>query len=240
MNEDAGLIHEKFVFFSARKERETLSTVLDMILTLAIDRLTIDYRDRPSEEYRHFNDRTKKIVRNLEHADKVEGLVGEFSGGGLFELRGSALTITIPSDQYNFEVIDSMRRILSPILPLCIFQNPYIWGIDLYEAYERDRFFETRRFTFRSQHLEDPQIDIFRRDEGIIYKFRFHLANDPEVDEGFRFLHPLFDDLAESLAKRSYEGLEVLNLYCADRPAFRRFEPRTKLGVRIKSMLFDR
>ncbi|MBF0499893.1 MAG: hypothetical protein HQM09_07160 [Candidatus Riflebacteria bacterium] len=272
MNE-TDAIHEKFVFFSARKEQETMFRVLEMVLALELDEIRIEYRDRPAISFSHFNDRAKKIIMSLESPEKVEHLDGIFSGGGTFELRGGTFSFTIPAEQYNFEVIDSMRHILSPVFPVCIFHNPYIWGVDLYELYERERLFETRTFISRSQRLEDPQIDIFRRDEGIIFKFRFHLKDSfslgvsggktatsgylqdgserisgkglsdtsvTNIDEGVRFLHPVFVDLIESIRKRNYEGMEVLHLYCIDRPLFRKTEPRTKLGIKIKSMLYDR
>lgn len=233
-------IHEKFAFFSARKERETLFRVLETVIALPLDIIQVEYRDRPDERFTNFNDRSKKILMNLDHTDKIERVSGSFDGGGDFELKGGTFTIIIPSDQYNFEVIDSMRRILSPVFPLCIFQNPYIWGVDCYQEYERDRFFELRGYTYRSQRLEEPQVDIFRRDEGVITKFRFHLKEQESTDEGIRFLHGIFTEMLESLAKRAYEGIEVLHRYCTDRPQFRRLEPRTKLGIKIKSMLYDR
>ena len=136
-----------------------------------------------------------------------------------------------------------MRKILSPVFPICIFKNPYIWGVDLYEDYSRECFFETRNFAFRSQHLEDPQIDIFRRDDGIIFKLRFHLNQDLQcldMDEGVKFLQPIFKDLSDCIKKRSYEGIEVLSHYCTNKAEFRRFETRTKLGHKIKSMINDR
>jgi hypothetical protein len=43
--------------------------------------------------------------------------------------------------------------------------------------------------------------------------------------------------MRQGLLKRNYEGLEVLHLYCTDKPTFRRHEPRTKLGKDIKSIL---
>lgn len=233
-------IHEKFAFFSARKERETLFRVLETVLALPLEIVQIEYRDRPDERFTNFNDRSKKILMNLDHTDKIERVTGSFEGGGDFELKGGTFTIIVPGDQYNFEVIDSMRRILSPVFPMCIFQNPYIWGVDCYQEYERERFFETRTYTYRSQRLEEPQIDIFRRDEGVITKFRFHLREIEEVDEGIKFLHGIFTEMLDSLHKRGYEGLQVFHLYCTDRPQFRRFDPRTKLGIKIKSMLYDR
>ncbi|MBF0543136.1 MAG: hypothetical protein HQM08_01820 [Candidatus Riflebacteria bacterium] len=240
MMQENGEIYEKFVFFSEKKERETLHQVLAMVLSIPLGEVNFSYSDRPDESFSHFNDRTKKILRNLEGATKVEKISGVFEDGGCFELKGGTFTIAVPTDQYNFEVVDSMRRLLSPSFPLCIFRNPFIWGADLYQNYERERFFETRRFIFKSQHLEDPEIDIFRRDEGIIYKIRFHLKEQQETDEGIKFLHQIFIDLLENLGKKSYETMEILFLYSSDRVLFRNFSPRTKLGQRVKLMLYDR
>jgi len=240
---DTSAIHEKFVFFSDRKEGDILSHFLETILFLPLENLAIEYSDRPDEEFSHFNERTRKILLTQISQGKLKRLFGEFSQGGSYELKGGSFSITMFPDQYNYEVVDSMRKILSPVFPMCIFKNPYIWGVDLYEDYTRECFFETRTFTVRSQHLEDPQIDIFRRDDGIIFKFRFHLHDDYrdfDMDEGVKFLHPLFNDLSECLKKRAYEGLEVLFQYCSNKGELRRFETRTKLGQKIKSMLKDR
>lgn len=237
---DPDQVFEKYAFFSTRKVREVWGNVLGNLLTLSVDEITITYSDRPDEFFHHINDRTCKILLNHPDPEKIESLQGVFTDGGVFELRGGVLTITIPSDQYNFELVDNMKRFLSPVFPTCVFQNPYIWGVDLYEDYSRELFFESRVFTARSQHLEEPEIDIFRRDDGIIYKFRFFTREEMTMDEGFRLLAPLFMALGESLRKRMLEGLEVLHLYCTDKPAFRRLEPRTKIGRDIKAILSDR
>ncbi|MBF0407732.1 MAG: hypothetical protein HQM10_10285 [Candidatus Riflebacteria bacterium] len=233
-------IYEKFVFFSEKKERETFPFVMSLLLTLQLSEINIIYSDRPDESYYNFNDRTKKILLSLEGVSRIERINGMFEDGGCFEMKCGAFTVAIPSEQYNFEVVDSMRKLLSPLFPLCIFRNPFIWGADIYQTYERDRFFETRAYISKSKHLEEPEIDIFRRDEGIIYKIRFHLNISHETDDGIKFLHQIFCELLENLGKRSYESMEVLHLYCSDRSSFRGLSPRTKLGHKIKLMLFDR
>jgi len=233
-------IFEKYAFFSNRKERDVFVNVLDAILSVSLERVFIKYMDRPNEEFTHLNDRTKKILFNLTRPDKIETIGGEFSEGGFFDLTGGILSISITSDQYNYELVESMKRFLSPIFPICVFRNPYIWGVDLYEDYDRERFFETRCFISRSKLLEDPEIDIFRRDDGIVYKFRFNIREYYEVDDGIRFLAPLFLNLLEAVKKKSYEGIEILYMYCIDRARFRKFEPRTKLGRDLKSALSER
>jgi hypothetical protein len=243
MKQPEPTVHEKYFFFSERKETEVYQSALDMLLSLQLDQVEIEYPDKPDEQFSHINERNKKILLSLPGNGKITSIHGEFSQGGFFDLKGGALSITMPQEQYNFEVVDSMRKLLTPTFPLCIFQNPYIWGVDLCEPYEREKFFETRSFTVRSQHLEDPQIDIFRRDDGIIFKLRFHLQEDHAaigIDEGVKLLYPIFCDFQDCLKKRSYEGLELLHLYCTDSPAFRRFSPRTKMAIRIKSLLRGR
>ncbi|NLI75308.1 MAG: hypothetical protein GX442_02555 [Candidatus Riflebacteria bacterium] len=232
-------VFEKYGFFSSRKGREIFSHVLETLLPLSVDEVTITYSDRPDESFRHINDRTRKILVNHPDSDKIDTIVGTFADGGSFELRGGTLTISVSSDQYNFDLVDSMKRFLSPVFPVCVFQNPYIWGVDLYEGYTRELFFETRAFIARNPHLEEPEIDIFRRDDGIIYKFRFHPREELSVDEGIRHLAPFFMDLGQALRKRMYEGLEVLHTYCTEKASFRRLEPRTKIGRDVKSILSD-
>ncbi|HEY9072000.1 MAG TPA: hypothetical protein VIV61_17200 [Candidatus Ozemobacteraceae bacterium] len=239
MNETCD-IFEKYVFFSSRKDREIQANVLETILVMPLGRVTVTWSDRPDEEYTTFNDRTRKILLNLDKPDRIESIRGEFELGGTFELRGRELSIAIPAEQYNYEVVDSMKRFLSPIFPLCVFKNPYIWGVDLYEDYERDHFFSVRQYSARSQHLEDPELDIFRRDGGIVYKLRFHLREEQPIDTGIHHLFPLFEGLLDSLGKRAYEGLEVMHRYCTDRAAFRQVEPRTKLGKDLKAVLSPR
>ena len=233
-------IQETFAFFSVRKEQETLQTVLSAILALPVDQLTVEFPNRPDEQFRHLNDRSRKILMSLPASAKISRISGDFSDGGTFSIHGSTLIITLSADQYNFEVSDTMRKVLSPIFPLCLFKNPYIWGVDLYHPYERQMLFDTRNFIFRSQLLEDPQIDIFRRDNGIIFKLRFHLEENPEFDDGIRILHPLFEEIQETFAKGNFETLELLHLYCSDRRQYRSFSPRTKLGNRFKAIIADR
>ncbi len=232
-------IFEKYAFFSTRKEREIFATVLEAMITMPLSRVGVRYTDQPDQEFDHLNDRAKKILLNLEKPERVEAIEGDFSDGGQFELRNGALSILIPSDQYNFELVDFMKRFLSPIFPLCVFRNPYIWGVDLYVDYEREQFFQTRAFIARSKILEEPEIDIFRRDNGIIFKFRFHPKEEFETDAGIKFLAPLFLDMTEAIRKRNFEGVEVLHVYCTDRKNFRRFEARTKLGRDVKAALSE-
>jgi len=239
MNETSS-IHEKFVFFATRKDGCLMLKNLEELLSLQLDRILVDYDDRPDQEFSHINERTKKILGSLPEPARISRIWGQFSQGGNFEMKSTMLIISLLSEEYNFEVVDSMRKFLGPNYHLCIFQNHYIWGVDIYQDYTRERFFETRIFISRSQHLEQPQIDIFRRDNGIIYKFRFHLVEEfhgIDFDEGIRLLHPLFSDLLECMKKRSYEGIEVLYLYCTDKAKFRRFETRTKIGQRLKNLL---
>jgi hypothetical protein len=236
-------VFEKYVFFSARREVETLNAVLDILLTLQVASLTVDYTDRPNQEFACFNERSKKIIASLPDPQRIDRIAGEFADGGCFELRGGAFAIAVSSDQYNYEVIDSLRRLLSSILPLCVFRNPYIWGVDMYLPYQREDFFEARKRTARSQKLEDPEVDIFRRDDGVIIKLRFHLREEYaayEMDSAFKLIHEVFADFLEALKRGGHEGLEVLFQYCTDLPAFRRFEPRTKIGHKIKSLLNQR
>ncbi len=242
MNETS-LIHEKFVFFGSKRDGQGLLNALESLLSLSVGNLIVEYSDRPSQEFGHINDRTKKILCSLPDSHKIDRITGEFAEGGNFEMKGGNLSFSIPSDQYNFELVDSMRKFLSSAFPLCVFQNPYIWGVDIYLDYSRERFFETRRFIARSQKLEDPQIDIFRRDDGIIYKFRFHLQAQYEgisFDDGIRLISTLFTDFLEIIRKGSYEGIEILHKYCVDKAGFRQMEPRTKMGQRIKSILSGR
>lgn len=236
-------ISEKHVFFSARKEVETMGAFLETLLMLPVHSLAVQYTDRPEQVFGTFNARSKKLILSLSDPQKIERIHGEFTEGGCFELRSKSFSITISADEYNFEVIDTMRQVLSPIFPLCIMRNPYIWGVDLYLNYERESFFELRKFTFRSQKLEEPQIDVFRRDDGIIFKIRFHLReehNEITIDRGLKMIHEVFEELLEAIKKGSYESLEVILVYCNDLPAFRRFEPRTKIGQRVKSLLNTR
>jgi len=239
MNETCD-IFEKYVFFSSRKDREVFSNVLETTLAMPLERVTVSWTDRPDAEYSTFNDRTRKILLNLERPDRIEVIKGEFELGGSFELCGHELAIAIPAEQYNYEVVESMKRFLSPIFPMCIFKNPYIWGVDLYEDYEREHFFAVRQYGTRSQHLEDPEVDIFRRDDGIIYKLRFHLREEMQINPGIHHLAPLFETMLDSLGKGACESLEVLHRYCTDRATFRQVEPRTKLGRDIKSILSPR
>ena len=233
-------VFEKYVFFSSRKEREVFANVIQTILPMSLDAIDLAYSDNPNETFNHINERTQKILQGHPHPEEIQAMTGAFADGGEFELRGGALSIIISADRYNFELIDSMKHFLSPVFSTCIFRNQYIWGVDLYENYSRELLFETRIFASRSPLLEDPEIDIFRRDDGIIYKFRFNTRERFSTDDGIHFLAPVFMSLAESLRKKMYEGLEILHKYCTDKPQFRKLEPRTKIGREIKSLLSDR
>ena len=131
-----------------------------------------------------------------------------------------------------------MKNILSPIFPLWMFKSPYIWGATLFDDYERQHFFDTRNYSVRSQKLDEPELDTFRRDNGIIHKIRFFTKDTYDSDEeGLKILAPVFQELRESLLKRNYECLEVLRNYVSDKPSFRHMEPRTKQAKDLKSIL---
>jgi len=234
-------VFEKYVFFSSRKQAALFRDILSILFHFPLDDVNIEFSDRPSEAFTALNDRTKKILFNLSNPDKVGRIFGSFTRGGSFEASNATFAVVIEESQYNFELVDSMKHMLSPTFPLCVFRNPYIWGVNMYEIYDRAQFFEARRYSSRSQLLEEPEVDIFRRDNGVIYKLRFHLEQEPEdIDSGIRLLAPLFRQLQEGLKKGAYEGLEVLHAYCSDRPAFRRMDTRTKLGKEIWKVLARR
>lgn len=239
MMTDADTIFEKHAFFSTGKFRTIYTDVLERVFSLQLADIFVEYADQPDERFSSLNDRTMKILLNMPKPEKITRIEGHFADGGEFSLIGGMLAISVLSDQYNYDLIEAMKNFLSPLFPVCVFQNPYIWGVNLYQPYERDLFFEARRFAARSRLLEDPEVDIFRRDDGIIYKFRFHLKNEMELDEGIRFLEPIFVNLLEALQKGALEGIEVLHLYCTDRSTFRTFSPRTKMGKELKGILGD-
>lgn len=236
MNHESEII-ESHIFISSRKEREIYLSVFQKIFTFPVDDILVEYEDRPDEHYSTINDRTKTILINIAKPEKITCISGHFSEGGSFRLQNGNLYVTMREIEYNYELLESLKNFLNPTFPLWIFKNPYIWGVTIYEPYERQHFFETRKFSNRSRLLEEPEVDIYRRDDGIIHKYRFFLREDIETEEGMRFLEPYFKNLIESLSKRNYEGLEVLSLYCTDKSAFRKFEPRTKQGKEIKSIL---
>ncbi len=233
----AGEILEQHIFISDRKDKEVIPTVLDILFSFDVAEINIDYTDRPDATFTTINDRTKKILSNLDSPDKIASVHGYFNYGGSFELKGGNLSISVTEDEYNYELIHELKNILSPVFSLWIFKNPYIWGVNIYENYERQHFFDVRNFSYRAKLLEEPEVDIYRRDNGVIHKYRFFLKDDFEPEEGIKFLVPFFTSLKEGLQKRNYEPLEVLNLYCTDKAAFRRIDPRTKLGKEIKSIL---
>lgn len=236
MSNDSEIL-EKHVFISKRKEREIYLTVFNKIFTFPIANISIEYEDRPDDYYSTINNRIKTILLNLSQPEKITCISGNFCDGGSFKLQNGNLYFTIREDEYNYELLETLKNFLNQTFPLWIFKNPYIWGVTIYEPYERQHFFDVRNFSKRSRLLEEPEVDIYRRDNGIIHKYRFFMREEMEIEEGMRYLEPYFWSLIESLNKRNYEGLEVLSIYCTNKNAFRKFEPRTKIGKEIKSML---
>ena len=231
-------ILEQHVFISNRKNKEILRNVFEKIFTYPLAEILIEYTDSPDETYSNINDRAKKILLNLPKTDKIACISGQFLDGGSFKLVNGNLSIQVAEDEYNYELIQALKNFLSPTFPLWIFQNPYIWGVNIYEDYDRNSFFETRKFSARAKLLDKPEIDIFRRDSGVIHKYRFFLKDESlEGEEGIRYLVPYFQGMMDGLRKKNYEGLEILHTYCTDKSAFRRMETRTKLGKDIKSIL---
>ncbi len=236
MNAD-DIIIEQHLYISDRKDREIFQTVFEKVFAFPVDGVTVEYTDQPDEHYSNINDRTKKILANLQKPDKMSCFSGRFADGGSFKLQGSCLHISVRESEYNYDLIESLKNFLSPVFPVWLFRNPYIWGATIFEDYERQHFFDVRNFSVRSRLLEEPEVDIFRRDNGVIHKYRFFTKEEYEPEEGLRFLAPFFQSLRQGLQKRNYEGLEILHLYCTDKPTFRKIEPRTKLGKEIKSIL---
>jgi len=236
MNEPDAIL-EQHIFMSERKEREVYQNVFERIFTYQVYDIEVEYIDQPNECYSTINDRTKKILLNLPKLDKISCVLGRFSDGGDFRLQNGNLHVCVRESEYNYDLIASLKNFLCPVFPLWLFRNPYIWGVNIYEDYERQHFFDVRNLSARSQRLEEPETDIFRRDDGIIHKYRFFMREQCEPEEGLRILAPQFIAMRLGLQKRNYEGLEVLHLYCTNRPAFRKLEPRTKLGKDIKSVL---
>lgn len=231
-------ILETHVFFSSRKDKDILKNTLEKAFAFPVEDISVEFEDRPDEFYKTVNDRTKKILLSIPKPEKITKIEGVFSDGGTFKLENNNLTIIVREDEYNYELLDSMKNVLSPIFPLWMFKTPYIWGATIYDDYERQHFFDSRNYSVRSQKLEEPEIDIYRRDNGIIYKARFFTKEVFEsAEEGIRALAPAFQELRESLLKRNYEGLEVLRTYVMDKPTFRHMEPRTKQAKDLKSIL---
>ncbi len=237
MSNDSPII-ETHIFFSNRKDKETVKNTLDRAFDFLVENITFQFEDRPDEFYKTINERTKKIILSIPKPEKITKIEGVFSDGGSFSLQNNTLKITVREDEYNYELLDSMKNILGPVFPLWMFKNPYIWGATLFEDYERQHFFDARNYSARSQKLDEPELDIYRRDNGIIHKIRFFTKNIYESDEeGLRSLAPIFLELRDSLNKRNYECLEVLRNYVVDKPKFRHLEPRTKQAKDIKSIL---
>lgn len=169
--------------------------------------------------------------------EKIECFSGSFAEGGEFRLQNGNFHVSVSETEYNYYLVDNLKNFLCPVFALWLFKNPYIWGATLCEDYERQHFFDSRNYSVRSRLLEEPEIDIYRRDNSIIYKFRFFTKEEYETEEGIKAIAPYFKEMRIGLLKRNYECLEVFNLYCTDKAKFRKFEPRTKLGKDIKSLL---
>ncbi len=230
-------IIEQHVFISERKDREVYQAAFEKIFTFPVGEILVEYADQPDESFNTVNDRTKKILLNLSKPEKVTCISGRFNDGGNFRLQGNSLFVSVGETEYNYDLIDSLKNFLGPVFSLWIFRNPYIWGATIFEDYERQHFFEVRNFSARSRLLEEPEVDIFRRDNGVIHKYRFFTREEFTAEEGIKALVAPFSSLKAGLQKRNYEGLEVLHMYCTDKPSFRKFEPRTKLGKDIKMIL---
>lgn len=228
---------ERHVFISNRKEREIYLSVFEKIFSFSVSDISVEYEDQPDETYPTINDRTKKILLNISKPEKISCISGIFDDGGSFRLQNGNLHVLVKEDEYNYELLESLKNFLGPTFPLWIFKNPYIWGVTIYEPYERQHFFDARNFSFRSRLLEEPEVDIYRRDDGVIHKYRFFTREELDPEEGMKYLESYFKSMLEGLKKRNYEGLEVLHLYCTDKATYRKFEPRTKLGKDIKSIL---
>ncbi|GAB1354491.1 hypothetical protein MASR1M12_32300 [Erysipelotrichia bacterium] len=238
MNQESQIL-EQHVFVSDRKDREVFQAVFERIFLFPVCDIEVDYLDQPSEFYSTINERTKKILLSIPKPEKIEKIAGRFIEGGEFRLQNGGLHVSVRESEYNYDLIDSLKNFLSPVFPLWLFRNPYIWGATIYEDYERQHFFDVRNFSARSRLLEEPEVDIFRRDDGVIHKYRFFTREQLEPEEGLKQLQPVFVSMRQGLQKRNYEGLEVLHIYCTDKPAFRKFEPRTKLGKDVKAILSE-
>jgi hypothetical protein len=231
-------ILEQHLFIGNRKSREILEWSLENIFYFSIYDVSIEYTDAPTAFYSTVNDRSKKIILDIGKPERIVKISGNFTDGGNFELTGSTLKFTVLDTEYNYELLEDLKNFLGPIFPIWFFKNPYIWGSTMYEDYERQHFFEVRQYSERTQNFSDPELDIYRRDNGIIYKFRFYPRECYDViEECFKDLTPIFETLRTNLIKRSYEGLEIFHLYCTDKVNFRRSEPRTKIAKDIKAIL---
>ena len=154
---------EQHVLIGDRKFKEVFNTVLDKIFEFPVSNIEIEFSDRPNEYYSTINERTKKIIYSISKPEKISKISGIFDDGGLFRLIGSNLHIDMPENEYNYELLDSMKSFLCSTFPIWLFRNPYIWGATTYEDYERQHFFEERKYAERSLNPEQPELDIYRR-----------------------------------------------------------------------------
>ena len=162
-------IIETHIFFSSRKDKDIFKNTLERAFEFPVENILIQFEDRPDEFFKTINDRTKKIILSIPKPEKITKIEGIFSDGGSFSLQNNNLTVIVHEDEYNYELLDSMKNILGPIFPLWMFKTPYIWGATLFEDYERQHFFDARNYSVRSQKLDEPELDIYRRDNGIIH-----------------------------------------------------------------------
>lgn len=231
---------EQHLFISQSKVRDTLDCFFDKIFQYPVDQIQIEYSDKPDELYSTINNRTKKMLVNIKKPEKVVCISGRLTEGGSFKLINGNLHIEVTEQEYNYELISSLKDFLSCVFPIWLLRNPYIWGASIFEHFDKQVFYELSRYSVRSKLLEHPEVDIYRRDDGIIQKYRFFVDEDLASEEGLKYLAPFFQLLRDGLKKGNYEGIELFNQYCKDHSIFRKTEPRTKLGKKIKSMLHVR
>lgn len=237
MQEDIDII-EYHLFVSESKINESFRYVFEWIFLHPVDNILIQYIDKPDEFYSTVNSRTKKILLNLDKPEKIESVTGHFSEGGQFKIIGNKLFVFMAENEYNYFLLEALKNFLGFIFPIWLFKNPYIWGANLFEQFDTGLFREVAGYVVKSKLLEEPEVEIYKRDDGLIQKFRFFVNENFETtEEGLRFLATNFSQLHQAVQKKNYEGYEVFYYYCFDRFEFRKFEPRTKIGKQIKSIL---